>query len=732
MANNATAQSNASFSSQSAFPALSQSSHITTSQMPFRSEINSRINGSRLHTDTQQSQPQSQFDVQRDFHGVNRFDHNQGSHKSRDIWLPNGMNTSNEYNLEQSESNAKDSTISHSNISSMDRPSHWGSKPKCTRRPEKKTKTKTKANESNKKTSRESFGFGERSLVGALKSGTKAGMIVQFPPSKISSEAGKLDSTSFKPLWLKTVTPNIDFDMRGTRVRDDMTIDEIQEVRGEVMVKRIDTNMLAAEDPKENRAIVTVTSPQASRQLSFSSGGYRDRNTDKGTDRDMDTYNESHSVRQIDWRSPGSKAVKGGKKVRSKAGSLKAIYQKLTRNIEEKECRMLNMTSSNDPQDPRNRALFYLDITVVDEREVWPFRIVSCYISKIEKKQRKLPRKSEILFDPSLYGDCSSKLNNMDESESAGDQYHDQGYLQPDSIAESSYSDTYSGLVDTEVQLNHTTAADLREGCDDLGTCERIEYRSSDPNDQNIVPHSNLLVTVPGTNDSTSIAPALIEQDMLSGAVTHLSTEHNNETIDSNKGQPTRNNNQHQEVLLGGETVQPHNDLVSPFYVGMYLSAYFKADGFQKGKERNVPSGTIIRVYDPEVFHDTTLHPIRGGDLSVSSSAAYNAVHDGFHMTNSCHDSSNCTGLDTGNERDRSLDTSSSFCQTSSSGSSSSIKPIESTFACTDTEGNKELGLQEGRHAVNNHINHTTNTIGSTSNITVLKIICTQLYEILK
>jgi hypothetical protein len=719
MANNATAQSHAPSSSQSAFPRMSQSSHITTSQMPFRSET-TRINGNRPPTSTQQSQ--YQFDVQRDFHGIIRLDRNQGSHKSRDIWLPNGMKTSNEYNLEKSEMNGRDSITPHSNISSMDRPSHWGSKPKCTRRPEKKTKTKP--SENNKKTSRESFGFGERSLVGALKSGPKAGMIVQFPPSKISTEAGKLDSTSFKPLWLKAVTPNIDFDMSGTNLRDRMNVDEIQEVRGEVMVKSVETSMLAAEDPKENRVIVTHTSPQASRQLSFSSGGYKDRNIDKTTDKEADTYHDSHTVRQTDWRSPGSKALKGGKKVRSKAGSLKAIYQKLTRNIEEKECRMLNMTGSNDPQDPRNRALFYIDITVVDEREVWPFRIISSYISKIERKQRKQPRRSETevkLFDPSLFGDHTSKPTSFEGAESAGDQYRCDGYQQT-SLAEDSYCDR---SIEIEMRSNLSAAADSRETSDELGTCDSIEFRSSDPIELNDLPRSDVL---PRQRTDGSSIPAPSEQGVLRGAVTNSSTERNNETLDSMAGHLTLNRNQEQGVVSGGETGPIHADQVSPFQVGMHASVYFKADGFQKGKERNVPSGTVIRVYDPEVFYDSTVHPLRGSNVSVNSSGA---INDGYHIMNSSNDRGSCTGVDTGKDRNRPLETSGSFCQTFSSSCSSSKQPLESTCSCTDIEGIEDLGLREGRQYQNAVTVFPTTPIGS-SNVAVLKIICTQLYEILK
>jgi hypothetical protein len=692
--------------------------------MPFRTETNGRINGNRPHTSTQQSQ--SQFDVQRDFRGINRFDNNQGSHKSRDIWLPNGMNTSNEYNLEQSEMNGRDSITPHSNICSMDRPSHWGSKPKCTRRPEKKTKTKPNEN---KKSSMESFGFGERSLVGALKSGSKAGMIVQFPPSKISAEAGKLDSTSFKPLWLKTVTPNNDFDISRTNLRDRMSVDEIQEVRGEVMAKRVDTSVFVAEDPKENRVIVTHTSPQASRQLSFSSGGYKDRNIEKATDKESDTYHEGHTVRQTDWRSPGSKALKGGKKVRSKAGSLKAIYQKLTRNIEEKECRMLNVTSSNDPQDPRNRALFYLDITVVDEKEVWPFRIVSSYISKIERKQPKLPRRSETEvknFDPSLVEDYAPKPTNVEGAEILSDQRRGDGYQQSSTLAEDSNCDKSGGLEEAEMRLNLSTATDSRESSDELRTCGSIECRSSDPIDQNNISHSDVLATQRDTD--VSLIRALSEHDVLRRAVTHSTTETSNEALDSMAGQLIGYRNQEQGILSGGETGPFYVDRVPPFHVGMYVSAYFKADGFQKGKERNVPSGTVIRVYDPEVFHDITMHPLRGNNVSVNSSGAYGAVNDCYHTDNGSLDRCSRTGIDEGKDTDRPLEISSPFCQTFSS---SSIQPLESTYSCTYSEGNDDLGLPEGRQYQNTVADHPTNSIGS-SNGAALKIICTQLHEIIK
>ena len=431
------------------------------------------------------------------FHGVNRFDRNQGSGRSRDIWLPNGTKAINEYSLEQSDINIKNSTTPHSNICSMDRPSHWGSKPKCTRKPERRTRMK--ANEKNPKSSRESFGFGERSLVSTAKPKlVMAGMIAQFPPSKISTEAGKLDSMSFKPLWLQSVTPNVDFDMHRTNLRD-FNVDEIQEVRGEAMVKNVSMVTSAAEDPKENRAIVTNTSPQASRQLSLSSGGHKDRKIDKVMDKDIDSFNEGHSVRQIDWRSPSTKVLKGGKKVRSKAGSLKAIYQKLTRNIEEKECRMLNITSLDDPQHPRNRALFYLDITVVEEKEIWPFRILSAYISKIERKQSRPPRKSGadvLLFYPSLSGDGDGTLNlhNNEEPDTVGDEYRHQEYLQPINVANKNDYDRSKNLDEADTRTSLTAAADSNERNERVEAYEMAECRLSPSNYQNALPHSDVLV----------------------------------------------------------------------------------------------------------------------------------------------------------------------------------------------------------------------------------------------
>ena len=580
-----------------------------------------------------------------------------GGHSSpwrpRDMWLPNASasaaSITDDYCLDRYEINKKDtSTTTSSRIMSMDRPSHWGSKPKCSRRSD--TKAQQLLKEKNKKSKIENSPRTNNLQNNSSGGHTKAGMIAQFPLSKISTDAGKLNTTSFKPVWMKSTKPSIAFHSSGTSSaggrNGDHNAEEVKEDKI-VDILESDTNLTGLPLSRDRSATVnTFSSPLVSRTLSLSNEVHRDRQRDTYGDSNMDNREYRGPERQqtglstgqierqsSEWRSPGNlKSLKSSKKGRAKAGSLQAIYQKLTRNIEEKECRMLNIVESvNDPLDPRNRALSTLDVRVINMIEVWPFKIVECCVRAFEARIPKGPRRME-----------SVKAQYQHQHQH---QYQQSHHTMQDSIKGIVEEGVVEDGAEGGVNVSHVSCPDYQQTDSiigqDLGFTKEANQSSvegvfgdtdfintSGPslihNDSQFTSRDNYASSL--TNDHQSISLELPGLPEVSVPSTLPYSDYNGRSLGSLGRKDSTI-----EIMNGKNIDEGH-----PFYkllcIGTYVSVYFRADTFKE--TLNSISGAVIRIYDPEILSEHNTKNIQSDRMhtDTTSNAHNRASTEGLNL----------------------------------------------------------------------------------------------------
>ena len=641
---------NLSATSQSSAFQMSQSSNITASQLPADGEIDQNMvnyNDNGLHGAQRLQTNEREYGFN-DFNNLSRSNY---TSRARDSWLPRDASEPN-HSLDHSATPTKVVSVTPSSkILPMDRPSHWGSKPKGPVRPDKKT-LKSREFSKNKKSKSEivGFDFGERSLQGRLKSeSVVAGMIIQFPLKQISLDAGNLDVMSFRPAWLKAVSPkkNVPHDVSSIS-RGGVNEDDIQDAGGVL--------------GSDNRPgpLSTTDSSQAPSQLlmqySDSSDRIGGRRSDRNDDRKRDSLSDCQITRQqVDWRSPGSsgKLLKNGSKIRAKAGSLKAIYQKLVRSVEEKECRMLNIEgSASDPQDPRNRSAFSVDLRVTDDYEEWPFRVVSCVVVDCEVKAARHGYKREAsrkLFDPAPLGLCESYKENEEGEREEGHSSIMAG------------QNSYALLNGSHDKSNHHDDYLGQYPADSSSSSSMALIRSSEINSQNsYIPTKHLDGPgIEGTGSSHSnhepswMDPESMHFEHPQGVMRSGDRESDNAMMSNTHGSSSSSSSS----LLGIEMRPPDTFMsvdtnrstsdgrdtegivgcaglavtsstesaYSVFQKGVLVRAYFKATNFQRirGRGRALLDGSVIRVFDPEVLHTLDCAAVRAisHDLPNRSSA---------------------------------------------------------------------------------------------------------------
>jgi hypothetical protein len=99
-----------------------------------------------------------------------------------------------------------------------------------------------------------------------------------------------------------------------------------------------------------------------------------------------------------------------------KTGTFKAKLQKISRNLEIDILRMLNISSADqrnkdkDPQDPRNKSFFHIDISIISELvgDYNPFRIANIYIDNIEYNTKLIEQKRNKKFKNKCNNDIST------------------------------------------------------------------------------------------------------------------------------------------------------------------------------------------------------------------------------------------------------------------------------------------------------------------------------------
>ena len=575
-----------------------------------------------------------------------------GGHSSpwrpRDMWLPNApaaaaaaaSSITDDYCLDRYEVNKKDtSTTTSSRIMSMDRPSHWGSKPKCSRRTD--TKAQQLLKEKNKKSKIENSPRANNLQNNSSGGHTKAGMIAQFPLSKISTDAGKLNTTSFKPVWLKCTKPSIAFHSTGTSSAGGRNGDHIsEEVKEDKIVDILesDTNFTGLPVSRDRSATVnTFSSPLVSRTLSLSNEVHRDRQRDTYGDSNMDNREHRGLERQqtglstgqierqtSEWRSPGNlKSLKSSKKGRAKAGSLQAIYQKLTRNIEEKECRMLNIIESvNDPLDPRYRALSTLDVCVINIIEVWPFKILKCCVRAFEARIPKGPRRMESVKAQYQHQYQQSNHTMQDSIKGVVEDGAEGGvnvshvscpdYQQSDSIIGQNF-------VITE-EANQSIVEGGFDGTDVISTSGLPLLH----NYSQFTSRDNYASSLANDHQSTSLE--LPELPEVSVPSTLPISDYNGRSLGSLGRKDST-----VEIMNGKNTDENH-----PFYkllcIGTYVSVYFRADTFKE--TLNSISGAVIRIYDPEILSEHNTKNIQSDRIytDTTSNAHNRASTEGLNL----------------------------------------------------------------------------------------------------
>ena len=606
-------------------------SAVSSSQRPTPNEYDTALSSNYAQNGSYQLNNIQEERDEKLANGDHGFSGNLSPWRTRELWLPStGASTADDFRLDRFEGNNRDTSSSTANnrIMAMDRPSHWGSKPKCSRKSDMKAQQLLK--EKNKKSRMESSPRGKSTQGNSSSGYTKAGMIAQFPLSKINTDAGKLNTTSFKPAWLQNMKPVISFhtsdSSRSFARNENSGAEEVKEDKI-VDIAESDINFTGPPVSRDKNSTGNVnSSPLVSRSLSMSGDGHRDRqhsthgdyNIDiterKGIDRQQMGHITSQIGRQTsEWRSPGNlKSSKNGKKTRAKAGSLQAIYQKLIRNIEEKECRMLNITESyNDPLDPRNRALSALDVCVVNMIEVWPFKIAECCVKAFEIKCSKGPKRFDSVqaqYHPSQHSHSNSNshshsyshsmqdsMNQNDNAENGVENIIENGANHVDSSSSqqidfSSAQNVQATNGGTETVMGEMNQPSFDNGFDNTENTDFMNkssnwlpnnnYQYSGLDDYAVSVRNNQLSTVPAVSEVT-FPSTLLYPDTNRKALSRKST-----TIQELKGRNI-------------DESHPYGKLLT---IGTYVSVYFRADTFKESL--SLMRGAAIRIYDPEILSE--------------------------------------------------------------------------------------------------------------------------------
>ena len=771
-------------------------SAVSSSQRPtpvdFDTALSSRYgqNGSYQLNDILEEMNESEGRV---INGDNGFSGNLSPWRTRELWLPStGASTADDFCLDRSEGNKRGTSSSTINnrIMAMDRPSHWGSKPKCSRKSDIKAQQLLK--EKNKKSRIESSPRGKNTQNNSSSSSgnTKAGMIAQFPLSKINTDAGKLNTTSFKPAWLQNTKPMISFhtsDMsRGIASNENIVAEEVKE-DCIVDITESDIKFTGPTVSRDRNSTGNMnSSPSVSRSLSMSGDSHRDRQHSTYGDNivditeHIDRQQMGHTTSQMqigrqtsEWRSPGNlKSSKNGKKSRAKAGSLQAIYQKLIRNVEEKECRMLNITESlNDPLDPRNRALSALDVCVVSMIEVWPFKIAECCVRGFEIKIPKGPKRLDSVraqYHPSQHSSSHSHSHGMQESmnqvsnaengvessveigPNGVDHVNCSESQQIDASSAQSFGGTNDGAESVMGEINQQS---FDNGFENTENAENTDFMNKSSNwppnndsqhigrhDYTVSVRNNHLSTVPEISEVT-FPSTLLYPDMNSKAITRKNT-----TIQELKGGNIDENHPYKKLLTSGT----------------YVSVYFRADSFKE--TLSFMSGAVIRIYDPEILSefgvgmcgvDKDMQSDRehtgGGGGGVTADGYINTNTDNVHDRDPVgvnldgNNESNCTKNDSNNthDHDNHHDHLNTLNNPSVSSSASRLgytlhnnqsKSIIGTSIINNVIMSNTAGLEGmgGDHVNRSSQNASFNLrpLNDKRERSLLKIICTRLYDI--
>ena len=240
------------------------------------------------------------------------------------------------------------------------------------------------------------------------------------------------------------------------------------------------------------------------------------------------------------WASPPSstKAGKGGKKgSKPKAGSMKALFQRISNGIEEKETRMINLGENvHDPHDPRNRAEFWVDMLVVaDEGQDWPFHVAVVCVVRVDHRKGK-----QVLHGSKANGGSSSSSSSSRGVVLFGEGEHDGGHI-PAAAAAAAAADEEDDGDFRRVRMDR-----------EFDGIEGVQSENIEPH--NIVENNN--------NNSNH---------------NHNHNNHNNDRMDS--------------II----------DAPSLSIKGLLFRAYFQADSLRKTKTKLFEKGTVIRSYDPLV-----------------------------------------------------------------------------------------------------------------------------------
>ena len=554
--------------------------------------------------------------------------------RPRDMWLPNAAaaaasSITDDYCLDRYEVNKRDtSTTTSSRIMSMDRPSHWGSKPKCSKRAD--TRAQQLLKEKNKKSKIENSPRANNLQNNSSSGHTKAGMIAQFPLSKISTDAGKLNTTSFKPVWMKSTKPSIAFHSSGISsagaAGSNGDGDHIAEILNEdkiVDILESDINFTGLPVSRDRSATVnTFSSPLVSRTLSLSNEVHRDRQRDTYGDINMDNRDHRGLERQqtglstgqierqtSEWRSPGNlKSSKNGKKGRAKAGSLQAIYQKLTRNIEEKECRMLNIVESmNDALDPRNRALSTLDVCVINMIEVWPFKIVKCCVRALEARVPKGLRRMESVktqYQHQHQHQHQQSHHTMQDSIIGVVEDGAEGGVNVSHVSGPDYQQTDSIIgqnVEFAKEANQSSVAGGFDDTDFMNTLGPSHLH----NDSQFTSRDNYASSLTNDHQSTSL-----ELPEVSAPSTMHYTDYNGRSLSRKESSIE---------IMNGKNIDENHPFYKLLCIGTYVLVYFRADRFKE--TLNSISGAVIRIYDPEILSEHNTKNIQSDRMHTDTTS---------------------------------------------------------------------------------------------------------------
>ena len=251
------------------------------------------------------------------------------------------------------------------------------------------------------------------------------------------------------------------------------------------------------------------------------------------------------------WISPPSSTKgKGGKKgSKPKAGSMKALFQRISNGIEEKETRMINLVkSAHDPHDPRNRAELWVDMVVVaDEGQDWPFHVAVVCVVRVDHRKGKQGNKAN--------GSSSSSRGVV----LFGEGEHDVGNI------------AAAAAVDEEEDADFRPVRMDREFDGVVGVPS-----------ENHAPHNI------GENNHNN----------------HNHNHNHNNHHNHNHHNNGHNNNHHNHM---------HSiiDMPSSSIEGLLFRAYFQADSLRKTKTKLFEKGTVIRSYDPLVTFSKDSEEVR-------------------------------------------------------------------------------------------------------------------------